>query len=94
MDKVKWLLYPICKINHLYFYLREKQNLIGKSIFLGCIGELERRDVSSNAQELQPPVDSAGLISTIRSKSVHRDTKIDLPFQMYWHPGRGRYLPP
>lgn len=56
--------------------------VIGESIFLGWIGELDCRDISSNTQKLQPPVDSTSFISTIQSKSFHRDTKIYLPFQM------------
>ena len=43
---------------------------------------MDRGDVSSNAQKLQPPVDSTSLIPAIQSKPLHRDAKIYLPFQM------------
>lgn len=56
--------------------------IVGESILLGWIGELDRRDISGNTQQLQPPVNSTSLISTIQSKPVHWDAKIYLPFQM------------
>ena len=56
--------------------------VVGEPIFLGWIGELDCRDISSNTQKFQSPVDSTSFISTIQSKSFHWDTKIDLPFQM------------
>ena len=56
--------------------------IVGESIFLRWIGELNCGDISGNAQKLQPSVNSARLISAIQSKSAHWDTKIDLPFQM------------
>ena len=56
--------------------------IVGESIFLRWIGELNCGDISGNAQKLQPSVNSASLISAIQSKLAHWDTKIDLPFQM------------
>ena len=56
--------------------------IVGESIFLRWIGELNCGDISGNAQKLQPPVNSTCLISAIQSKPTHWDTKIDLPFQM------------
>ena len=43
---------------------------------------MDRRDISGNAQKLQPSVNSTSLISAIQSKLAHWDAKIDLPFQM------------
>ena len=43
---------------------------------------MDRGDISSNTQKLQPPVNSTSLIPAIQSKPLHRDAKIDLPFQM------------
>ena len=56
--------------------------IVGESIFLRWIGELNRGDISGNAQKLQSSVNSTCLISAIQSKPAHWDTKIDLPFQM------------
>ena len=56
--------------------------IVGESIFLRWIGELNFGDISGNAQKLQPPVNSTSLISAIQSKPAHWDAKIDLPFQM------------
>ena len=56
--------------------------IVGESIFLRWIGELNCGDISGNAQKLQPPVNSTGLISAIQCDSFHWDTKINLPFQM------------
>ena len=56
--------------------------IVGESIFLRWIGELNCGDISDNAQKLQPPVNSTSFISAIQSKSAHWDAKIDLPFQM------------
>ena len=56
--------------------------IVGESIFLRWIGELNCGDISDNAQKLQPPVNSTGLISAIQCDLSHWDTKINLPFQM------------
>ena len=56
--------------------------IVGESVFFGWIGKFDRRDESGNAQQLQTPVDSTCFISAIQSKSVHRNAKVDLPFQM------------
>ena len=56
--------------------------IVGESILLRWIGELDRGDISGNAQKLQPPVNSASLIPAVQRKPLHRDAKIDLPFQM------------
>ena len=56
--------------------------IVGESIFLRWIGELNCGDISGNAQKLQPPVNSTSLISAIQSKPAHWDAKIDLPLQM------------
>lgn len=42
--------------------------IVGKSILLGRMGELDREYIFGNAQQLHPPVNSSGIISTIQSK--------------------------
>lgn len=59
--------------------------IVGKSILLGRMGELDREYIFGNAQQLHPPVNSSGIISTIQSKPIHRDAKIYLPLQMPQH---------
>ena len=72
----------VCKPDSLRTDERISLRVVGEPIFLRCIGKLNRWDISGNTQQFQPPVDCAGVISTIQSKSVHRDTKIYLPLQM------------